>query len=358
MDIKGIINYLTNHYHKDNVRDTVDNLADERNNELYEPIFRMLWRKTGSQKRLKSGETARLNAIHHKINLSGKANNQKDNSRIRRLMYSTTMKVLSRAAVWLVIPFLSFLALTMWFPKSILINNQASVVHTEVVAPVGSQINLTLPDGSKVWLNHGSRLTYPQCFKGACRTVHLEGEGFFEVESDFKHPFFVETKKMTVKATGTKFNVKAYDDSPDFETTLVEGRVAVMKTVDEKRRLISKLDPNQHFKFKSESSKYIVKDIDPEKYIAWKDGKLMFEDDALPHVMRKLERWYNVDIIIEDEKLKRLTYKATFFDETLDQVLEKLATVSPIKYEYEKREFNENGTLEKRKVTIKYDLKN
>lgn len=230
--------------------------------------------------------------------------------------------------------------------------NETSVETITIFSAPGIVTKTLLPDGSEVWLNSLSSLTYPNRFTNEERTVQLSGEGYFKVISDKKHRFNVETpKKIVVSAYGTEFNVNAYENEMNHEVTLTNGNVEVAsknglftkKTlmVDEKA-ILNSLTGNIH----------IVK-ADTYVETAWKDGKIVFRREKLDKIAEKLSRKFMVDIIIEGEKIKEYEYTATFTDETLEDILDLLKRSSPITYLISKQRQLNNETFTRREVTIK-----
>lgn len=172
----------------------------------------------------------------------------------------------------------------------------------EVVIPYGKKSELLLADGTKVWLNAGSRLAFPSKFTKNIREVFLEGEACFEVEKNEEQPFIVKTGKLEIKVLGTHFNVSAYPTDNVIETVLLEGSVSV-----ERARTLGLgksevlLKPNQKASFKKEKNDFSVTDeTDADIYIAWTYGWLKYERENLKSVLRKVERYYNVEIRLPD----------------------------------------------------------
>ena len=167
-----------------------------------------------------------------------------------------------------------------------------------VKTPKGGQYQVILPDGSKVWLNAASSITYPAAFSSNERRVKLTGEGYFEITTMLKHnrkvPFIVETGKQKIEVLGTRFNVNAYDDESGIKTTLIEGKV---KVVTDNETVI--LKPNQEFNLRSEGIS--TKKVDVEPAIDWTNGDFIFADENIKSVMRKVARWYNVDLVYESD---------------------------------------------------------
>lgn len=201
----------------------------------------------------------------------------------------------------------------------------------EVVIPYGKKSELLLADGTKVWLNAGSRLAFPSKFTKNIREVFLEGEACFEVEKSEKQPFIVKTGKLEIKVLGTHFNVSAYPTDNVIETVLLEGSVSV-----ERARTLGLgksevlLKPNQKASFKKEKNDFSITDeTDADIYIAWTYGWLKYERENLKSVLRKVERYYNVEIRLPDNYPQddKITGKLDL-KESLNEAMEILADAS------------------------------
>lgn len=210
-----------------------------------------------------------------------------------------------------------------------------TVPMNEVVIPYGKKSELLLADGTKVWLNAGSRLAFPSRFTQNTREVFLEGEACFQVAKNEKQPFIVKADNLDVKVLGTYFNVSAYPADATIETVLLEGSVAVEKPKAfglGKTEVI--LKPNQKASFKKEQNEIAVTDeSDVDLYFAWTYGWLKYERESLWSVLRKVERYYNVEIQLpanypgDDKITGKLDLK-----ESLDAVMVVLADASQFEY--------------------------
>lgn len=290
-----------------------------------------------------------LDKIHHRINI-----NQSTNQPIIRSFpdRKRILFVITRVAAILLLPVLSLLIYTMSSERGQYAENVNDLV---VEAPSGFRMSIELGDGTQVWLNHGSKLRYPYRFEGNSRRVYLTGEAYFKVAHNNKVPFIVETNNLDVIATGTAFNVSAYPGEDIVETTLVEGSVILYDNT--RKREIRSLSPRECLKFNAAKNNYTLESGEiTEKYIAWKDGILIFKNDSIAEIARKLEQWYNVEVKITDEKVKEFTYTATFYDETLSQVLELMSLPSPVVYKLTPRKRLDDGSFSKQDVII--ELKN
>lgn len=183
------------------------------------------------------------------------------------------------------------------FALHFFLNRQTTTTHHElqhqIHVPTGQHVEIMLADGSKVWLNSGSTLTFPSKFNGKKRLVELDGEGFFEVKSDKEHPFIVSTSKYQVKAVGTSFNVYDYQDSPQFEAALLNGKVEV--TTNAKKSSAVILTPNQRAALCQGVLK--VKPIENTNNYLWRKGILYFNEPLL-EVFDKLQEYYDVEFQI------------------------------------------------------------
>jgi ferric-dicitrate binding protein FerR (iron transport regulator) len=190
-------------------------------------------------------------------------------------------------------------------------------------------------------------------FQGNFRKVELIGEGYFEVAHNPKIPFIVNAGGIEVKALGTAFNIMAYPDEDKVETSLISGHVELQQTEpDGKVIYLLEMKPTDLAIFHKGDNKINTRTINDDRYFSWKEGKLVFNKEPLGEVIKKLSRWFNVDIQIKDPELLELTYTATFVNETLPQVIELISLVSPIDYSISNRKEISPGTFSKRKVTI------
>ncbi len=162
--------------------------------------------------------------------------------------------------------------------------------HT-LSTPRGGQFRLTLPDGTKVWLNSASSLRYPTAFKGREREVELQGQGYFEVAQNAALPFKVKVNTMEVQVLGTGFDIMAYGDEATINTTLVTGAVQVKGG-----NHLQRLQPGQQAVFNQQSQALSVQEADVDKITAWKSGLFVFNNMTLTAILREVARWYDVEI--------------------------------------------------------------
>ncbi|RIJ50521.1 DUF4974 domain-containing protein [Maribellus luteus] len=291
-----------------------------------------------------------LDKIHHNINIEHA-------SFVRKMQRKKVLNRITQVAAIAMLPMLAFLLYTFSrhnFEISSLVAMQNDTL--EIIAPIGSKTNFVLSDGSQVFLNNGSKLRYPLRFMDNKRDIFLSGEAYFVVAHDEKRPFRVKTRNLNITALGTEFNVFAYPDEISTEATLVEGKVAVEKVLKSgETQFIGEMEPNEQISYNRITDKVYSHHGDIDKYIAWREGKLIFKNESIEEIAHRLSRWYNVDIELTDKRVKQFTYTATFIDETLPQVLELLQIATPISYTIHPRKELPDGTFIKQKVTIGFN---
>ena len=170
-------------------------------------------------------------------------------------------------------------------------NKQAEVLYNTVTVPPAHQIQLSLADGSKVWLNASSSLRFPAAFTGNQRTVELTGEGYFEIAPNTSQPFTVRVGGIEVQDIGTQFNIMAYSNEPAVRTTLVQGAVKVVSGAGS-----ALLRPNEQADATKEAIA-VQHEADVESAIAWKNGLFLVNGADLPSVLRQISRWYDIEIV-------------------------------------------------------------
>jgi len=227
------------------------------------------------------------------------------------------------------------------------------VMMQEVSAIFGTRSKFQLSDGTIVNLNSGSKLIFPVQFKGNNRKVELVGEAFFDVTPDPSKPFIVKTSEINVKVLGTSFDLQAYPKFKEISTTLVHGKVILETESAGVSKQVAELKPLDHAVYNGKDQ---VINISPEedldKFIGWKDGKLVFFNDPIENVSEKLGNWYNVTVKINNTELKKYRFTATFTDEPIEQVLDLLSKSSPIRYRIKKATKLTDNSYSKREIII------
>lgn len=228
--------------------------------------------------------------------------------------------------------------------------SDVEVKYAEVTAAPGSIIRYELPDKSVVWLNAGSKLRYPTAFRGDKREVDLQGEAYFDVQADPKHPFYVNTREgLSVYVYGTRFNVNAYEDETFIETILEHGHVNV---VAPDRHTEVKLEAGERLYYDKLESKLTKSKVDVYEKVAWKEGKMIFRSTSLDGVLKKLSRHFNVDIQFNNRSGKEYKYRATFRDETLPQILDYLGKSALLKWKVEEPVQQSDDTFTRKKIIV------
>jgi len=224
----------------------------------------------------------------------------------------------------------------------------------EVSAAYGTRTSIDLPDGSTVILNSGSSIRFPNFTASDDeRRVELTGEAYFEVAKNIKKPFVVSVDKLDVKVLGTTFNVSAYDVESEIKVALVEGRVAIADRRKPKDDIME-LRPKEMAVFQAENNTLTKQEnVNLEKHIGWIDGKIIFVEDPIGLVAKRLENWYNVEIVIENRRLQESLFTGTFINEPLEEILEALSMTSSMQYEIVAAEKGTDGRYLKRTVILK-----
>lgn len=339
--------YISNSCSQSNVDSFFKGILNYKKSDNSIFLFQKHWntcKNISDDSTLLQKECQQLDVIHHQINLRNK-------NIPFRSGRSIWVSILTKAAILIFIPILTLFIYTRYFQPADISGEPQEIVMNEVISPIGSRINLELSDGTKVWLNHGSKLIYPQHFKGDSRKVKLQGEGYFKVAHNTEKPFIVERGELDVVVTGTEFNMKSYKNDNVFEVTLESGKIFLKHNSDS-----YEMNPGQHLSYNRENKGVKIQYVNTEKYLSWKDGKLIFEDDSFETIANRLSRWYNVDFEITDSKINEYTYTATFIDEPLYQILEMLEIVTPIECKILDRNKLPDGTYSKRKISV--SLKN
>jgi transmembrane sensor len=206
-----------------------------------------------------------------------------------------------------------------------------SLVYNTISTPRGGEYQVELPDGTKVWLNAASTLRFPSVFSGAERKVELKGEAYFEVAKNKQKPFKVTVNDMGIEVLGTHFNVNAYDDESQIKTTLLEGSVRLHAGKNHKM-----LKPGQQARLDKQSD-FSIAEVNVEEAIAWKKGYFIFDNENIESIMRKVSRWYDVEVTYQG-KVDQGRYGGTIsrFD-SVEGVLKSLALTGSVHFRTEGR---------------------
>lgn len=177
---------------------------------------------------------------------------------------------------------------------------ESLIAYNTLATPRGSQFQVTLSDGTKVWLNAASSLQFPVAFSGGERIVKLTGEAYFEVAGNPQQPFKVVASGMEVQVLGTRFNISAYEDESAVKTTLLQGAVKLVSSASQVL-----LQPGEQGLLPSPLAAFRVRTVTPEDAVAWKNGFFAFDNAGIREVMQQIARWYDVEVVFEDNNIKR-----------------------------------------------------
>ncbi len=313
-----------------------EQLADQQNQEA-EQILHNDWKSQLESTTVFNHDlNPVLDKIHHRIRLN-------ETNKVIQISWWQTFQ---RIAAILILPLLlSFLAYFYFQSDRPVTNNS----FAEIQCPMGVRTKFQLPDGSTGYLNSGSRLKYPVRFNGE-RKVELTGEAFFDVVHNAKIPFHVNTPNLDIKVLGTTFNVIANEDETTEEIVLQTGKVDVSSRSGKQ---LAVLKPNEQLILDIEKRTLVRNEVEASQYSTWKDGKLVFRNENMQQVARRLSRWYNAEVVVEDRLLNDYTFHATFLDEPLDEVLKLLSITTPLSFTEEKRASNADGVFAKRKIILR-----
>lgn len=287
-----------------------------------------------------------ISQLHRAINIQTAEQNR--NQPLVRKIY----RYFSRVAAILLLPILAVMTWYLAGNKNISIQ-EPNQVYAEIVSPPAARVHFELPDGTTGWLNSGSTLKFPDRFVCGQREVFLNGEGYFDVYPNPDKPFIVLTSNARITALGTEFNILDNTQDENIEATLVTGKILVEKLVGEGKIVtLGELNPNQQMVFSRNTDYQVSKTVEPAFITAWKEGKLVFRNEPMNEVIKKMSRWYNVDVEIKDKELEEVILRATFVDETLSEVLKVLKLTASINYHEYPREILPDGSYSKKKITL------
>lgn len=207
--------------------------------------------------------------------------------------------------------------------------SRGAVKMLTITVPEGKDTKIVLADGSEVWLNAGSSLSYPTRFTGTCRRVNLKGEAYFKVSHDPRHPFIVDASGWETKVLGTQFNVRSYS-AADTHVTLVEGKVSVNTSSAH-----AVLSPGEDAS--AVTGKLQVKDVNVDDMICWRDGLQLFDNASLRDILIQMGSWYNMNVVCRNEKDINARYHFMYDrKESVEKAVEMLRELSKVKLKIEK----------------------
>lgn len=302
---------------------------DEQKGKLYDEV-RQLWELSESGIARENADGAWQN-LNQRIQRNPEVISLADaraayrQSRGRRSLRRTV----SIAAVLAIVVVSAIIAVQLTPDKLINVRNADYEVYT---AKRGEHTSVPLPDGSTVLLNADSRLTVPSTFGSEARDVYLEGQAYFEVESSTGHPFTVQTELANVRVTGTSFDVDAYPEMGQMQVVVASGEVRVQSNREKEDNAIV-LKPRDIGLVLGTGEQIVRRDVDVQRFFAWKEGRLHFENADFEDVARSLERWYDLEIDLTQKSHEPDGLTASFRDEPVDEVLGVVSMALNLNYE-------------------------
>ncbi len=259
---------------------------------------------------------------------------------------------IQKIAAILVVPLLIYSGYVSMRNTSLKKYQEEHIVMQTISSRQGMVTQFSLADGTQVWLNSCSSLQFPTSFAGNFREVRLTGEAFFKVTKNEEQPFQVHAKDLNIEVLGTSFNVVSYDGEQLAEVVLVDGKVKLSSDKNQSKKIFGTMHPGQRAVYDEDIRKVEVEEVAVDKFISWREGNLIFRDDKMENVVRRLSRWFNVEIVINDPEIKNYAYKATFRNENLSQVLNLLRISAPIDYQIVGNKLLPNGEYSKQMVYL------
>jgi len=282
-----------------------------------------------------------LDRINHRILLQSKENTGK---------FRMLWQFYSRIAAILLLP---LLIVSLYYSLGSG-DKQQSETWVEVHSPYGTRTRFSLPDGSTGWLNSGSVISFPSQF-GSTRTVTLNGEAYFDVVKNPDAPFIIDAKPVKIKVLGTSFNVVSYDNDSISEVIVASGKVEVEAEGQKDKQ---KLLPSERLVMNRLNNSLTKSTVDVQNYTSWKTGKLIFLNDNLSEVVRKVSRFYNVDFEVNENVDRKELFRAILEEESLEEVLRYMKLTMSVDYAIQERKQDQDSRISKRKVIITNVVKN
>ena len=253
-------------------------------------------------------------------------------NRSRPIFYTTTLfKV---AAVLILVLLSNILVYTYQLDL-----NQNEIAYQEIVVPRGNRMKIILPDSSAVWLNNGTKLRYASNFSNRHREVELTGEAYFDIQHDTRHPFIVKVGEQKIRVFGTRFSVNAYPEDHIIETSLIEGSVAFESNCKIDGHSQFMLEPGNSLFYNKQNNSISTQKIQSSYHQYWENGVYSFRDESFESLSVKINRIFNIEVVFEDQFLKKKTYTGTInINDNIFILMEAIrrTSVEPIEYKYTK----------------------
>ena len=309
--------------------------TNEKDEELKHHLLRQFYELLSEDDGDKMDLDQILYKIHYDINSKL--------SEIKESRFDIALKWVLRIACVIILPLIVCFAI--YTSRE---NNLKKEAWVEIKAPAWTRTQFALPDGTIGWLNSNSSIKYNGNFIDD-RNVILKGEAFFDVFKDEKRPFLVTTDEVNLKVLGTRFNIASYENENTVEVVLEEGLLIFN---DKNMNNAYTMNTNDLITYDKTLKSYVSEVVEPNKYVSWKEGKLVFRNDSLDVIARKLERWYNVDVEIKGRLDADFRLRATFIDEDLEEVLSLLKSSFSMNYKIVNGNIKSDGTYIRKKVMI------
>jgi transmembrane sensor len=336
LDNEKLARFFNGKYNEEDAQYINETFCDDgKEEELKHQLLRQFYELAVGEDVEKKNLDHILHKIHYNINTRSADNKASSSSKIIKWTF--------RIAGLIMLPLVIFFAVESY--KNSSAKKEAWV---EIKAPAWTRAQFSLPDGTTGWLNSSSSLKYQGSFN-TDRQVTLNGEAFFDVYKDKKRPFAVNTTELNVKVLGTRFNIASYENEKNVEVVLEEGKIILEnKKIDKS----IPMENNELYVYDKRQSNYSTKTVDVQKYISWTAGRLVFRNDPLEVIAKRLERWYNIDVEVDVNQTEDFTWRATFVDEGLEEVLDMLKRSLPLNYKIENQYLKPDETYTKKKVII------
>jgi ferric-dicitrate binding protein FerR (iron transport regulator) len=218
-----------------------------------------------------------------------------------------------------------------FYSQSHFSSTHGSEIHyTTVFADNGQVPKILLPDSSVVWLNSGTKITYNTNFAASNREINLEGQAFFKAAKNEKIPFKVFCNNIEIRVLGTRFDVSAYPNDKNINVVLESGKVEILNP--KIKSFSYELNPGEMAQYDTLSGNISLKKVNPERFTSWKDGILIFRDDPMSEVITKLQRKYDIDIVVEQPDVYKSVFTATIKNETLEEIFKSISYACSVKH--------------------------
>ncbi len=350
-----IFRYLTDSASNQESEQLIDWLNESRENRITYFTLKKIWQNAhepGYDKGYIEDSLSRLKLRTTQLGNHGNLSVYRPKIALRKLSVAATIFVLIGMSLFIGLRFMNL--------------HEHDQAEHEITVPYGARASISLPDGSSVWLNAGSSITYRSDFSRNNRHVSLTGEAYFDVKPDKDSHFIVNTRDMAIKVLGTKFNVKSYPDEAVTETTLIDGSIEILIGDNRVKTQPVRLSPNQRMVYTRDTREvrvqeqgkpptediivaeememlpepglYVFNEENIADYVSWKEGRLTFRGESLKSLAPKLERHYNVSITFLDDSIKTLRYTGALEKVSIEEVMRAISSASDISFTIEKNQ--------------------